>query len=266
MRQSVRIGAYGDPYAVPENIWRKLFKGRSKIKHRRKDLPDLGWILYRGPSMFDPKTEIVLIATRKSKNDKTGNMIQTWILLVDKAPHKATKDLKAICGGCLYRHDLSDKGKGGCYVLRHNAPLSIWRSFNAGRYSTDTDQAFDFIADQIDRYGYTGYSEGSIRFLNSRIKEKAENAEFLASKIMLSAKSEIEALELQRKGFKTFRPVGSLDEMIEGETLCESDKNDLQCEECLKCDAKNGSIVVLAHGAKKNTVLHSIGSLKRASA
>jgi hypothetical protein len=54
--------------------------------------------------------------------------------------------------------------------------------------------------------------------------------------------------------------------MIPGETLCESDKNDLQCEECLKCDAKNGSIVVLAHGAKKNTVLHSIGSLKRATA
>ena len=266
MRQSVRIGAYGDPFAVPQNIWQKLFKGRSKIKHRRKDLPDLGWILYRGPSMFDPSKNIVLIATRNSRNIKTGNMIQLWILLEDIAPHEATKDLKAICGGCLYRHDLADKGKGGCYVLRHNAPLSIWRSFHSGKYSTDTDQAFDFIADQIDRYGYTGYSEGSIRFLNSRIREKAENAEFLASKIMLSAKSQIEALELQRKGFNTFRPVGSLDEMIPGETLCESDANDLQCEECLKCDAQNGSIVVLAHGAKKNTVLHSIGSLKRASA
>ena len=40
-----------------------------------------GRVIYRGPSLLDGK-RIVVVATgfvKKSNNDKTGEMIQTWI-------------------------------------------------------------------------------------------------------------------------------------------------------------------------------------------
>jgi hypothetical protein len=52
-----------------------------------------GYILYQGPSAIDGKP-IVVIATgfaSKSNNGKTGDMIQTWIIRQDIAPHLAVK-------------------------------------------------------------------------------------------------------------------------------------------------------------------------------
>lgn len=51
-----------------------------------------GIILYRGPSMLDG-SPIVCIATgiegKASRNGKAGEMVQTWILREDIAPHEA---------------------------------------------------------------------------------------------------------------------------------------------------------------------------------
>jgi hypothetical protein len=93
----------------------------------------LGYVAYRGPSMIDG-SPIVLVVNKienSSANEKTGAMVQTWILREsDLAPQvhvKAGSDT-AICGDC--RHASGN----GCYVQVHNAPRSVWDAFNRGRY------------------------------------------------------------------------------------------------------------------------------------
>lgn len=92
-------------------------------------------ILWEGPSKIDGEP-IVVIATRGSKNSKTGDMVQTWILRADVEPHEAIKSGAdaSICGACPHRGDGNGKGRT-CYVLVHNAPLSIYRAYKRGSYT-----------------------------------------------------------------------------------------------------------------------------------
>jgi hypothetical protein len=69
--------------------------------------PENGVIIYEGPSVIDG-APIVAIATgfkSPSSNDKTGTMIQVWILRADIAPHEAQKTGadESICGDCPMR-------------------------------------------------------------------------------------------------------------------------------------------------------------------
>ena len=69
--------------------------------------PSNGVILYEGPSVIDG-APIVAIATglkSPSSNDKTGTMVQVWILRADVAPHEAQKTGadESICGNCPMR-------------------------------------------------------------------------------------------------------------------------------------------------------------------
>lgn len=66
-----------------------------------------GLVLWEGPSRLDG-APIVLIATgmrRGSSNEKTGPMVQTWILRQDVAPHVAqrTGADASVCGDCPLR-------------------------------------------------------------------------------------------------------------------------------------------------------------------
>ncbi len=95
-----------------------------------------GYILYRGPSALDgsPIVAIVTGTATRSANAKTGDMLQTWILREDVAPHIAIKtgEDASICGDCPHRgeHDGTRWTKTrSCYVQTHNAPLSVWRAY-----------------------------------------------------------------------------------------------------------------------------------------
>ena len=61
-------------------------------------------IIYQGPSLIDGKP-IIAIATLNSRNGKTGEMIQTWIMRSDIEPHKAIKtgEDSSVCGDCPHR-------------------------------------------------------------------------------------------------------------------------------------------------------------------
>ena len=60
----------------------KLLGAKIKIK----SAPKLnGVVLYEGPSVLDG-APIAVIATLKSANVKTGDMIQTWIIRSDMHP------------------------------------------------------------------------------------------------------------------------------------------------------------------------------------
>ena len=75
------------------------------MRIRKKDRPN-GFVIYEGPSLIDG-APIVVIATglvRKSRNPKTGWMIQTWIMRADIAPNIALRKRldRSVCGDCSF--------------------------------------------------------------------------------------------------------------------------------------------------------------------
>ena len=89
------------------------------------------YLLYYGPSRLD-RAPIIVLATgidTPSKNQKTGPMVQTYILRKDISPSEAVRSGAdySICGNCIHRggHDR----KRSCYVEVHKGPTSVWRSF-----------------------------------------------------------------------------------------------------------------------------------------
>jgi hypothetical protein len=99
-RKTVR---QGNKVKTVERVRVKREATRTTVK-ARKEKPN-GVILYRGPSLLDGK-RIVVVATglaRRSKNPKTGNLVQTYIL-ADQGEDPIRAWLnggdESICGTC----------------------------------------------------------------------------------------------------------------------------------------------------------------------
>jgi len=93
-----------------------------------------GAILWEGASQIDHQP-IVVIATWNSRNRKTGDMLQTWILRADISPLQAIADGQdvSICGTCKHRKQ-PDTGKRSCYVNVGQAPNGCWKAYKRGSY------------------------------------------------------------------------------------------------------------------------------------
>ena len=104
-----------------------------------------GVILWRGASYFDGEP-VVFVATKfrdDSENEKTGEMVQTFILpdpiaagieVKGARPAKIIAWLKAtgaksICGDCphawRYNESTGEYGKGTCYVREYQSPAAV---------------------------------------------------------------------------------------------------------------------------------------------
>lgn len=84
--------------------------------------------------MLDKSTEIIAILTgviSPSKDTKTGDMAQLWIMVKDVNPPTAiqTGEDNVVCGDCPL-------GSKVCYVNTSRAPLKIWEAYQKGRYRT----------------------------------------------------------------------------------------------------------------------------------
>jgi hypothetical protein len=89
-----------------------------------------GYLLHRGITNGEP---FIVIATLSSANVKTGDMVQTWILLENVNPVEGVKtgiDAKSICRECPFASG------NGCYVNVGQAPLGIFRAYHRGSYPT----------------------------------------------------------------------------------------------------------------------------------
>ena len=95
------------------------------MKHNQKPS---GYLLHKGTVNGSP---FVVIATFRSGNVKTGNMVQIWILLEDHHPVQGVAsglDASTICRGCPFASG------NGCYVNVGQAPRSIWSAYHRGNY------------------------------------------------------------------------------------------------------------------------------------
>ncbi len=234
-----------------------------------------GYILWEGSSPYngDP---IVMVATMRSANRKTGDMAQVWIMPRDIAPHESLEDGRdaAVCGPCPLRGDGTGKGRA-CYVTLVQAPLSVWKTYQRGGYTDatgwdDADIAVIF-AGLVVRLGAWGdpamlplhrveavvsLAKGWTGYTHQwRTVDPA-----WSGYLMASADSVGQRAAARAKGYRSFAllPAGHDVQAVPGAMECAAtrDRNPLQCRECLACGGtRRGTVpgavdvVIVAHGA-----------------
>ena len=242
----------------------------TKSKAKRKPS---GYVLWEGDSPIDG-APIVAIATTKSSNAKTGNMLQTWILRRDMSPVEAVKTDadRSICGDCPLR------GSGGkdraCYVVWAQAPQSIYHAYRRGSYpKADFEDAKALGRDRhvrlgaygdpalvpfaiwnpllVNATGWTGYTH------LWRLESDLEGGFELKGILMASVEDIVGAKYAQANGWRTFR-VGRPDWIdpdisLKTEIPCPSAK--VKCSDCNLCRGASlpaKSITIEVHGRGKS--------------
>ena len=223
-----------------------------------------GYILYQGPSNIDGKP-IVVIATgfaNKSSNGKTGDMIQTWIIRQDIAPHLAVKsgDDESICGQCIHRPalrvDVEATGEKfiPCYVKTFQAPLSVFNGYKRGIYPVaDHAMVAELCAGLMVRFGSYGDPYAAPIALWEAMASNAlgwtgythqwRNAGTAWAKlVMASADSLADMLDAHKKGYRTFRVTAKPFENVKGiEAICPASKEKGALTDCATCRACMGT-------------------------
>lgn len=229
---------------------------------------DRGIIVYKGPSLIDGEP-IVMIATLKTNNRKTGSMIQTWILREDISPLDAIRsgDDVSICGDCPHR-GINGKGRT-CYVNVGQAPRSIHDAYTRGVYrniadidSGSLDELFANIPLRMGAYGDpAAVPEQAWRPLinrssaNTGYTHQWRDSRFawLRNWVMASADNATDAEDAQSMGWRYFRVLDIAEEMSDGEIYCPSDKG-IECKDCTFCDGRREdrpntkSVAIRVHG------------------
>jgi hypothetical protein len=228
----------------------------------------LGVVLYDGPSRINGRP-IVVIATFKTKNRKTGQLIQTWIMPANESPVDAARagTDDSVCGTCPFRPIETDL----CYVTLGQAPLGIWRAWKRGIYPTAdfrTRGTRDLFADRRVRAGAWGdpvaaplsmwqklfrYSAGHVGYTH----QWAAFPEF-APYLMASVHSPFEASCAADLGWRTFRTRNPDMPVLDNEVICPASDEGGHTRTCSTCMACNGnasrsnrrkSIVIEGHGS-----------------
>lgn len=242
---------------------RRALKAKIQNLFKRKIT---GAIIWEGASPQDnkPIAAIVTGLDRASRNDKTGDMLQVWIIRTDMSPVDAVKsgEDKSICGNCTHR-----RGHGGlrdCYVIPHQAPTAVYKNYKAGKYPALTLKDFDLFKGMMVRFGAYGDPAFIPQAIVSLIADKAaghtgythqaqnkriHNVEFFTKYLHASADSTRHAEILQRQGWRTFET--RYDTSDTSGQLCAAESKGLSCELCLECNGTSGkNIFVRAHGSQ----------------
>lgn len=232
------------------------------------------FIAYEGPSLYDGQPIVVLVQTG-SKNRKTGDMVQTYILRSDIDPITASRtgQDKAICGDCPHMGTPNDSGKGqatgrSCYVTLAHGPLGKYKAYKRGAYTkieghaavralglgrmvrlgTYGDPACvpNYIWESLisAAQGWTAYTHGKVNPM--------------PDVIMTSADSAMQAVQAWGRGERTFRVISDLAQVIKGkEIVCPASEEAgkrATCDTCKLCagaSVKAKSIAIVAHGTSK---------------
>lgn len=222
-----------------------------------------GFVMYEGVSRLDGVSPLALIVTLGSRNRKTGDIDQAWILRSDLNPIRAVLQRKddAICGSCRHR----TPGARSCYVNVFRAPNAIYEAYQAGKYPRGypRDLAGRFL--RIGAYGdpaalprfvwepFFDYLQGWIGYTHQwRTCDRAYKT-FL----MASVDTEAERDEAIRAGWRTFRVRHTETRLLDGEIVCPASAeagHRTTCDRCRLCSGatvgkgSTRSVAIYAHG------------------
>jgi len=225
-----------------------------------------GYIVYEGPSLLDG-APIVMIATVKSGNAKTGGMVQTWIMRADVPPTDALKSGQdaSVCGDCAHR----PANGGACYVTVFQAPLSVYKAYRRGRYPYAGSAVYRHVmgarAVRLGSYGdpaavpranLQALTEHASAVTGYTHQWRAHGDAELSALCMASCDNEADREEARASGFRTFRVRLPEEVKLPGEAICPASEeagHKLSCSECKSCNGnatgRRGDIVIIAHGA-----------------
>ena len=229
-----------------------------------------GVVLYEGPSQLPGQSgNIVVIATgtrRPSQNEKTGDMLQVWIMAQGEEPTAAIKSGadSAVCGGCKHRRGQG----GGCYVVPHQGPLTVYRSWAKGRYPKLTEAATRrLLAGAHIRFGAYGdpaavpphilvpLMAGAKRRTGythqwHKAGVEVESVGWLKPWIMASADTPGEVALAHSLGWRTFRTTLPGEAGLPGEVVCLADSEARPCAACGLCNGgdRGKNIRIEVHG------------------
>ena len=233
-----------------------------------------GFVFYEGPSLIDGQP-IVGIATYGTKNAKTGDLVQTWIMRSDVNPLAAasTGADQSICGSCPLRGRIEDSAQRtkksskldtstvnrgrGCYVPIQNAPRQIYASYRQGAYPQLTQEGQAVLAVLSGRglrYGSYGdpvaipikHWDRLLRYCTGKAvpgyTHQWRNRKFArwSKRIMASTHSFAENQLAQAMGWRTFRTLAAVTELANNEFICPASLEGGARVTCENCGACNG--------------------------
>jgi len=234
----------------------------------------LGYIAYEGPSQIDGAPIVVIVnkINGDSKNDKTGAIVQTFIIRNDVNPVEAlqTGQDESICGDCEHRPVLARKtGKVPCYVQVAKSVLAVYNAYKRGRYvKADPATIARALAGKIVRLGtYGDPFAAPVTMWNQIIRFAAGHrgythqwarvdfdAQAWAPLVMASADTIDQAAHANLLGMRVFRVSIGVDKQT-GETTCPASAEGLRKSTCAKCTLCAGTsiqardVVIADHAA-----------------
>lgn len=238
-----------------------------------------GYIIYRGPSLLDGKPIVVVAITGKSKNGKTGDLVQTYIMADNgKSPVESARlwEDVSVCGDCKHR-----RGTGGsCYVNLGQGARSVMDGIMRGIYPLDDGyMVAAAVFNRKVRLGTYGdpaavpawvwegllhTAAGHTGYTHQWASGKAEHVKRWC---MASVDTLGETVRAQAAGWRTFR-VKAPDALaaFAREMPCPASEEQgkrLTCEDCMACsggDSKKASVTIVVHGSLKNRFAASIAA------
>jgi hypothetical protein len=240
-----------------------------------------GCVIYRGPSLLDGKP-IVVVAITKSKNTKTANMVQTYILRADIDPRDANRTGQdaSICGACPHRGAPTNATSGlaagrTCYVRIDQGPLIVYKSMLRGIYPrANGHKAITAIgAGRMVRIGTYGDGAAVPSYIWDSLLTQAaghtayshqsgvNGAAFDPARYMVSADSESAAWDAWKTGARTFRVIWDKSDVVRHkEVLCPASAEMGRRTTCDRCGLCGGasvsakSIAIVAHGSGASAI------------
>ena len=222
-----------------------------------------GVIIYQDKSLINDEPIVAIAPKKRSKNRKTGDMTQIWILSSVMNPLSAIKNNvdRGICGDCPHRGTT-------CYVEVWQAPMNIYGAFKRGNYQRLPEEKIPkYFAEKTVRFGAFGdvaalpfslvakialSSKGWTSYTHQWKNPKFQNHQKFS---MASVDSLAEKVEAERLGWRTFRIKGLSEKKVSGEIVCPASEERgklKQCYECLLCSGIDGlgkkNITISIHG------------------
>lgn len=228
-----------------------------------------GAVLWEGPSTVDGRPIVVIVTGLMPRpvqyvNQKTGDMVQLWILPRDVSPIDALRSDKngSICGSCPHQ-GYAGQGRS-CYVdIR--LPQTIWLAYQRGAYPYALPHV---LRNRPVRLGAYGDPVAVPLFVFERLIEHISGwtgythlwrtCDIAWSGILMaSVDSANEQYEAQTAGWRTFRVRTAHEPLRAHEIACPASDEGGHKSTCVKCrlcdgtqtnDDRRKNIAIIAHG------------------
>jgi hypothetical protein len=222
-----------------------------------------GIIMYNGPSQIDGKPIVAILTGvgRKSKNGKTGDMCQLFIMRSDMSPLSASCEYedKSICGNCPHKHNTG----GACYVNLAKGLGNVYRAYKRGSYVKYNPDMDNLIASKPIRLGAYGEPTAIPVQILARLNDLSKttgythrwyikNCQDYRKYCVASVDSSAEYYLAKSMGWQTFRVRLANGELNPNEMVCPAESNGTNCVNCMRCNGKGKrDMVITVHGMLK---------------